>query len=297
MKSEWFDPHTSFLSLRVVWVTVGTLLFMSIASASVIICNSELTVDFSFNGFNQFISIFRFPLGIAALIIPMVALLAANHRSEQTKEQIRVTNAQNVFSNYYKHIEEFIKYLSDGVGKSFDLRFVHSNVYPDASLGDYSISSNLRELTEALDKLPCDILKNYQGDTQGEASYYIIRKYLGIVEQIYKFYYRESHDYARLIEISVPDQYSDTSIFKYRSLIKISQNAIKFSESFCKFSIDFSSQIFHLDSNILNMEAVYVQETPEDIKPWDNYSDKEDQTLEKANEVFLEMLSKSVNRD
>ncbi|EJG1583068.1 hypothetical protein CIF45_RS22770, partial [Vibrio parahaemolyticus] len=110
MTSKYFNPHKSFISLPALWGVVVALSLFSLVLAFIIVANSELDVDLSFTGFNNFLTVFRVPLGILALIIPIVALLAANHRSEQTKEQIRVTNQQNNFANYYKHIEEYEKY-------------------------------------------------------------------------------------------------------------------------------------------------------------------------------------------
>ena len=46
-----------------------------------------------------------------------MALLAANHRSEQTKAQISSNAQQNLFANFYKHIEEFEKYIDTNTDK------------------------------------------------------------------------------------------------------------------------------------------------------------------------------------
>ncbi len=46
MKSEWFDPHKSFLSLKIVWGTVLILATMSISSAVMIVFNSETETRF-----------------------------------------------------------------------------------------------------------------------------------------------------------------------------------------------------------------------------------------------------------
>lgn len=54
---------------------------------------------------------FKLFLSVAALVFPSVALVASNHRSKQTVEQIKITHTQNIFSNYIKHREEFMKYL------------------------------------------------------------------------------------------------------------------------------------------------------------------------------------------
>ncbi|OQJ92317.1 hypothetical protein EM89_010320 [Vibrio parahaemolyticus] len=144
--SHQFDPHSSFITLPIVWqvtsLLVGTSTFISV----VIICNTPIAWDFSADGFNYFISTFRFPIAILALIIPIIALLAANHRSEQTKEQIRAANQQNIFTNYYKHLEEFKKYVDTLKIPSvtdIEIRKLHRELFPDALDGNLSPNINL----------------------------------------------------------------------------------------------------------------------------------------------------------
>ncbi|SQD77856.1 hypothetical protein [Moritella yayanosii] len=83
MKLNMFNPEKSFLHLRIVWLAIFCLLMITGIVSLTIIYYTPLVWDLSSNGFNSFISVFRFPLGILTLIIPIVALLAANHRSEQ----------------------------------------------------------------------------------------------------------------------------------------------------------------------------------------------------------------------
>lgn len=49
----------------------------------------------------------KIPIAIAMLAIPAMALVASNHRSVQTAAQIKTTESQNVFSNYFAHRNEF----------------------------------------------------------------------------------------------------------------------------------------------------------------------------------------------
>ncbi|EGQ7857877.1 hypothetical protein H9W03_002885 [Vibrio parahaemolyticus] len=145
-KLKMFDPHKSFIELPVVWLFIFIIFVLALLCGLLIAANTPLVLSFSSDGFNYFLSSFRFPLGILALIIPIVALLAANHRSEQTKEQIRVTNMQNVFSNHYKHIEEFKKYI-DGlkINSMNDVRIrkLHKKMFPRSFEGIHSIDSGL----------------------------------------------------------------------------------------------------------------------------------------------------------
>ncbi|MFW1641621.1 hypothetical protein ACEV8D_22805 [Vibrio parahaemolyticus] len=154
MTSKYFNPHKSFISLPALWGVVVALSLFSLVLAFIIVANSELDVDLSFTGFNNFLTVFRVPLGILALIIPIVALLAANHRSEQTKEQIRVTNQQNNFANYYKHIEEYEKYAMtiadyEEISRR-NIRRNHKLLFSRAIDGDYSVSTELLETIKLL---------------------------------------------------------------------------------------------------------------------------------------------------
>lgn len=73
-------------------------LVASILFAIIIYQNSSLILDPSFNGFNQLLDIYKVPLGILALAFPFVAIVASNHRSVQSKAQIRLALDQNKLS-------------------------------------------------------------------------------------------------------------------------------------------------------------------------------------------------------
>ena len=139
-----FNPNQSILELKVFRLTVFTLLVSAFVSAFLIVKSSPLQFSQSYEGFNHFFTVFRFPLAILATIIPAVALIATNHHSEQTREQIRLTNSQNNFTNYYKHIEEFEKFGLKTVAKpdkfhyTFDFRSLHSVLFNKAKDGNYA---------------------------------------------------------------------------------------------------------------------------------------------------------------
>ncbi|MCE9680607.1 hypothetical protein LZP69_15755 [Shewanella sp. AS1] len=253
IKSEMFNPNKSFLSLPIVWFTVSTFLLLSCVSTAFIIYKSNLELDLSYNGFNSFISIFKFPLGISALIIPIIALLAANHRSEQTKEQIRVTNAQNVFSNYYKHIEEFTKYLSERVDTNIDLRYAHSKFYPRASEGDYEIDPKLIDMLVLLDQLPNDLLKN-QPKTINEPfdAEDLKKNYFELLYSVGAYIDRENVE-IRFATGSSDNEFDNTFLYVAIKLIQDAKYLIHDVEVFCKFSINYQSQCKVICSGIVNL--------------------------------------------
>lgn len=108
-----FDPNSSFFSLPVVWWTAFVIVIISLAFVIFIGCTSDLIYQSGYSGVNKFWDIFKFPISIFALLIPALAVLATNHRSEQTKEVISLTRSQNNFANYYKHLEEFAKHCTN----------------------------------------------------------------------------------------------------------------------------------------------------------------------------------------
>lgn len=150
-KGKWFNPHSSFLSLKILWVVVSIHIILAILISLTIAYNSNLAINLNYIGVNFFVEIFKVPLAILALIIPMVALLAANHRSVQTKEQIQITSEQNVFSNHYKHLEEFEKYCTSifdhDADKILKPRQLHAKIFCNSKMGNHVVSSEFSDDT------------------------------------------------------------------------------------------------------------------------------------------------------
>ncbi|MCK5605541.1 hypothetical protein KAR91_26850 [Candidatus Pacearchaeota archaeon] len=169
-----FDPLKSFVSLPALWFVVGLLFTLAAVLAFIIADHSEIAWVLDYKGFNNVFTIFKWPLTLLALIIPIVALLAANHRSEQTKAQILSTNEQNVFANYYKHIEEFEKYLSSHItntnSKITNTRNTHRALFKDADKGDFLLSPNIRESIELAGRELVILFKYFYGGHKGTES-------------------------------------------------------------------------------------------------------------------------------
>ncbi|OBV39785.1 hypothetical protein ASR47_10127 [Janthinobacterium psychrotolerans] len=147
--------------------------------------------DFSGTGFNKFAELYKVPAAFLAIGFTLVGLCAANHRSEQTKrqiertslqitlsnDQIALTKKQNIFSNHYKHREEFEKFLkrlhdnevtylenrkkffasnklfsglekSALIGPHMDIdryRDIYADIYPNSKAGDFDCSPIYQE--------------------------------------------------------------------------------------------------------------------------------------------------------
>ncbi|MDZ4337591.1 MAG: hypothetical protein U1A62_28345 [Pseudomonas sp.] len=158
MEKNYFDPHTSFIRLPIFKSTITISITLATVACAIIITNSELTPNFSFEGFNQALTVFKLPLGILAVTIPIIALLAANHKSEQTREQMRLASENNNFSNYFKHFSEFQSYIEKNTNdkdilKVKNLRNMHIRIFPQSKIGIFDSSPKAKiQINEFIEK-------------------------------------------------------------------------------------------------------------------------------------------------
>lgn len=129
----------SLFELRRFWLAISFPLLFSASVAFYIAYTSDLNFLKGYEGLNSALDIFKVPLGILALVFPLVALAASSHRSEQSKKQIIISESQNSFANYYKHLEEFDKIViklkqSFGLG-DFNNRYLYELLFPGNSPG------------------------------------------------------------------------------------------------------------------------------------------------------------------
>ncbi|EPM6343851.1 hypothetical protein ACTN1H_004077 [Vibrio parahaemolyticus] len=164
---KWFHPEIGFFDLKIVRVTIIVITCTSIAISLLIIFNSDLKMNLSYIGWNNFITFFKVPLGILAILIPLGAIYATHHRSiqtleqmKQTRMQLKMTASQNEFSNYYKHLEEFEKYCREHCDKNVyqHRRSLYQLSFPNSRESHYSAN---KELVESVDhlifELACDV--------------------------------------------------------------------------------------------------------------------------------------------
>lgn len=141
--SKFFDPYEAFFNLPIVRLFLLGITTTAILLSLIIIYHSNLVFDFSYKGINNLLTIFKVPLGILATLIPVLAVLAANHISEQSKESNRLSKEQNTFTNYYHHIDIFSQYIASYKNtktKITNPRKLHNTLFPDAKNGDYRVS-------------------------------------------------------------------------------------------------------------------------------------------------------------
>jgi hypothetical protein len=153
-----FDPHVTFLRLKAVALVIATVILGSVLIVfTILIFTPGLTFNPSSQGWNNAIEIFKFPLGLLAVSIPVIALFAANHRSVQSKAQMELTQFQinltqtnNYVTNYYKHVDEFQKYLGShhfGFTEEKEWhpeaaypRKLHKALFPEAKMGILTVN-------------------------------------------------------------------------------------------------------------------------------------------------------------
>lgn len=290
MTSKYFDPKKSFLHLQVVWGAISALLAFSTVIGLVIIFNTSLLWDLSANGFNHFIFVFRFPLGILAMIIPIVALLAANHRSEQTKEQIKATGLQNNFSNYYKHLEEFVKYSQANLKdiKDLDFRLIHKKIYPNSQEGDYEICRELFQALESSSTLISEISDNYPKDFNEGIPESDYEKYIGLVNKLGSYLGNDSGRFTA-ITIDPFDTYAKTYLKQSLLFLERIIYLCTLIERMCHFTVDFKSKSQSLMGFTFNVNEFNVIESRDndELDPFDYQTPRD---FEQVNQVFIEKL-------
>jgi hypothetical protein len=106
-----FDPNVGLLGLPVVRRTM-IFVFLAAAVISLVITLqswNNLVFDPSYAGFNNLLVVYRVPLGLLALLVPLIAMYGANHRSEQTKAQINAVVESQLITARDNHRERFTR--------------------------------------------------------------------------------------------------------------------------------------------------------------------------------------------
>lgn len=120
-------------------------ILISAALALCINCSEGLSFNFSARGIENLWQYHKLSLAILGVIFPATALVASHHRSIQSAEQITQQNSQNLLSNHFRHVEEFVKAweeqtASNSKNSSFSLRALHHSIFPNTLNGDFRIS-------------------------------------------------------------------------------------------------------------------------------------------------------------
>lgn len=126
-------------------LAVFTPLAVALAVGCFASAGEELRFSFSPEGMDNFLNLFKLPIGLASLALPITAVVAANHRSMQTAQQIKSQDSQNIFANHLEHRKHFLEFM--GENEPFkNIKINRSKIYdsffPSAVDGDLSPDKN-----------------------------------------------------------------------------------------------------------------------------------------------------------
>lgn len=126
--------------------------------------NAEHSLCLSSECFNNFFTLYKLPISVMGLSIPLSAIAAAIHRSEETSRQILLTQsqfnetlAQNKFSNYIKHKEDFFDLIENMENvckcKFNDPLGTYKKIFPKNSYSTLDFNSHPKDATQRTNKL------------------------------------------------------------------------------------------------------------------------------------------------
>ncbi|EPY4179272.1 hypothetical protein NL338_13510 [Klebsiella pneumoniae] len=75
--------------------------------------DSTIKLNLSHVGYQNFLTIFKLPIGVWSLSIPLVAIVAHIHRTIQTASQLEVTRKKNMGDSFFAHH----KYITEALSK------------------------------------------------------------------------------------------------------------------------------------------------------------------------------------
>lgn len=121
------------------------------------------SININIEGIKLFIKLYQPLITVLGSIGVFMTFIALINRSELTSKQIVIANNQykesqnqNTFTNYFKHLEEFEKYLNNQASQLnylSDIRKLHGDLYSTFNDFHYEISKDfLLELQQKVDK-------------------------------------------------------------------------------------------------------------------------------------------------
>ena len=128
---------------------LGAALFLASA-----FYNDNYEVCLSSKCINYFFELYKYPLSLLGLSVPLTAIAAALHRSEEASQQIEETLRQNRFNNYIKHKEDFFDLLekleSRCSCKFSDPLDLYTKIFPNNNYLSFSFIAHNKNTTDEL---------------------------------------------------------------------------------------------------------------------------------------------------
>ncbi len=139
------QPEERFFSLKLTKLVLWSFGFAFVITFTISLFDA-VTLEFkpTSEGVNYLVfELFKAPVAVAGFALPILGLIGLNHRSEQTKKQIEEARVQNDFANYYKHKEEFLKYVNAiNQDKRYNVNQMigfHSTLYPKSRTRNFNV--------------------------------------------------------------------------------------------------------------------------------------------------------------
>lgn len=216
-------------------------IFVGVVLSLVIMYNNpDYPPCWSSECFNNFFELYKYPISVAGLSIPLCAIAAAVHRSEETSRQISLTQSQlnetltqNKFSNYIKHKEDFLELLGNMESvckcKFTDPIGIYNKIFPKNNYLSLDFKAHPKSDTQRSNKL----LETLQQDlwsaetvlfepAPSENQYVaLIVDLHGLTEQLQLNHHEQSDS-----KLTWPENFADTS---YKNLQYIVNGLVSFS--------------------------------------------------------------------
>lgn len=189
-----FDYKKNFFSNKIVllfiYILVGPAIIMSMVTTLNLIVDLKASVT-KLPESHMLLSFlwkyYKEPIYLVGMLGPVLGLLSINYKSELSIFQIERLEEQNIFSNYYKHLEEFEKYCNakfpDKKISIVDCRRVHSRVFPKSQDGELH---NVEDAVKDLEEFIIAFLRHGVNlNTRNNASFY--KAYYSMCDEMFSF--------------------------------------------------------------------------------------------------------------
>ncbi|MDK1289832.1 hypothetical protein [Pseudoalteromonas umbrosa] len=100
-------------------------------------------------GVDTFFEISKIPLYFLSSVIPLMILAARIHGTRQVEEQIKVTQENNTFTNYYKHRELFYEFINKrfrDFKHPINKERLYQLIYPKNNSKYFSLDSDINDI-------------------------------------------------------------------------------------------------------------------------------------------------------
>jgi hypothetical protein len=147
---ERMTPEAHLVKTRWFRMAIAGPIAIAVAVSLVFTLDTSLDWNLTPEGMNAFLNLFKLPIGIAGLALPLAAVVAANHRSMQTAKQILEQNSQNIFSNHLEHRRYFGNFIDERKpfkGAKIEVAALYEMLFPNAVEGDLTPQHSLLKLT------------------------------------------------------------------------------------------------------------------------------------------------------